>query len=154
MYYTVQIRLRTDEEQHQMLLTYEKIYLTALQNLIETMTKQKSRSFKSYDYPAAIEKSSQWMLYNTASKIAKAHRENRQGDYHRSGTWASNAFKIIDHYLFLDYGTDFPCRTGRYLLALNSRQQYQLQRGKQVRLDLVHDENCWYCNILMQVQDT
>ncbi|WP_416327175.1 hypothetical protein [[Eubacterium] hominis] len=155
MYYTVQIRLRTDEEQHQLLLAYEKIYVSALHDLIEKMVKRKKcLCFSAYRYPSSIDKSSQWMLYHMASKMAKSIQEKKKAVYHRSGTWTTSSFKIINDCLFLEYGNDFVCKTGRFLLAINSKQQYQLNNGKKLRLDLIHDENCWYCNILMQAKDT
>ena len=36
---------------------------------------------------------------------------------------------------------------------MNSKIERRLNKGKKMRLDLVHDENLWYCNILMQAED-
>ena len=78
MYYTVQIKLRTDEEQHEILQQYEYIYLSELQRLITKMVNlKKKQRFSSFQYSPCIEKSCRWMLYTVATKIATAKIENR-----------------------------------------------------------------------------
>ena len=138
MYYTVQIKLRTDEEQHEILQQYEYIYLSELQRLITKMVNlKKKQRFSSFQYSPCIEKSCRWMLYT----------------YNKSGTWSTNAFKIIHNDLFLSCGEGFPCKEIIIPLAMNSKIERRLNKGKKMRLDLVHDENLWYCNILMQAED-
>lgn len=154
MYYTVQIKLRTDEEQHEILQQYEYIYLSELQRLITKMVNlKKKQRFSSFQYSPCIEKSCRWMLYIVATKIATAKIENRTGTYNKSGTWSTNAFKIIHNDLFLSCGEGFPCKEIIIPLAMNSKIERRLNKGKKMRLDLVHDENLWYCNILMQAED-
>lgn len=155
MYYTVQIHLRIDDEQQQLLLAYEKEYLSALHELIEKMVSyKKEHRFSYYHYSRCIAKSSHWMLYNIASKMAKAKKQDKESVYHRSGTWSPGSFRIDDHALILQYGDGFICKEARFSIAINSKHQFQLQNGKKLRLDLAHDENCWYCNILMEAKDT
>ena len=154
MYYTVQIKLRTDEEQHEMLQQYEYIYLSELQRLIANMVNlKKKQRFSSFQYSSCIEKSCRWLLYSVASKIATAKIENRTSAYNKSGTWSTTAFKIIQNDLFLTCGDGFTCKEIIIPLAMNSKIERRLKKGKKMRLDLVHDENLWYCNILMQSTD-
>lgn len=154
MYYTVQIKLRTDEEQHEILQQYEYIYLSELQRLIANMVNlKKKQRFSSFQYSSCIEKSCRWLLYSVASKIATAKIENRTSAYNKSGTWSTTAFKIIQNDLFLTCGDGFPCKEIIIPLAMNSKIERRLKKGKKMRLDLVHDENLWYCNILMQSTD-
>lgn len=155
MYYTVQIHLRIDKEQQQVLLAYEKEYLKALEDLKDKMVShKKEHRFSYYHYSQCVVKSSHWMLYSIALKMAKAEKQNKKSVYRRSGTWSPNSFRISDHELILQYGDTFICKEAKFLVALNSKHQFQLQNGKKLRLDLVHDENCWYCNILMEAKDT
>lgn len=154
MYYTVQIKLRTDEEQHEILQQYEYIYLSELQRLISNMVNlKKKQRFSSFQYSSCIEKSCRWLLYSVASKMAAAKIENRTSAYNKSGTWSTTAFKIIQNDLFLTCGDGFPCKEIIIPLAMNSKIERRLKKGKKIRLDLVHDENLWYCNILMQSTD-
>lgn len=154
MYYTVQIKLRTDEEQHEILQQYEYIYLSELQRLIANMVNlKKKQRFSSFQYSSCIEKSCRWLLYSVASKMAAAKIENRISAYNKSGTWSTTAFKIIQNDLFLTCGDGFPCKEIIIPLAMNSKIERRLKKGKKIRLDLVHDENLWYCNILMQSTD-
>lgn len=154
MYYTVQINLRIDDKQQQLLLAYEKEYLSALHELIEKMSGyKKEHRFSYYQYSQCIAKSSQWMLYNIASKMSKAKKENKKSVYQRSGTWSPNSFKIVDRNLILLYGEGFICKEASFPIAINSKHQFQLQSGKTLRLDLAHDESCWYCNILMEAKE-
>lgn len=155
MYFTLQLRLRIDEEDRKELKMFEMVYLEELQQLISHMERLSlHHPFSFYTYSERIHKASHWAMYQIADKIAIAHKEKRQGSYARSGTWSPASYKIQNAMLYLQFGEQFQTAMGKYPLAMDEHQERLLRQGKHLRLDLTHDEYFWFCNIVILAKDT
>lgn len=155
MYYTLQLRLKTEKSEREVLSRYEAEYVKELERLIKRMKRLKlHHPYRFYDYSQQIPKASSWALYQIADKIAIAQKEQRQGSYSRSGTWSPADYHITNDLLHLTFGEAFLPKEGIYHLAIDKQSERRLHQGKQLRLDLTHDEHFWYCNILILVKDT
>lgn len=154
MYYTLQIRLKLSKQQRKELTKFETIYNEDLNRIVTQMdTTTRCYPYSYYHYAEEIHDKSCWSLYQMAVRMSKAHVEKRKASYNRSGTWATASYEITNDLLVLKFGKSFVIEKGCYILAMDKNQQRRLLEGKQRRLDLVHDEAYWYCNILMQIDE-
>lgn len=152
MYMTLKLRFKMNRETKKYLLAYETAYHNEILKLSNQLRKGERQiqklNFSTYFHPDA-----RWQLYKLALKYEQADRCQRKICYSRSSSWGGKAFRIMNNKINLFFGISFPVEMLAITIYANELELNRLQKGKLIRVDIVHDEKFWFGNFIIKYKD-
>lgn len=154
MYYTKKIRIKTNKQQKEDLLAYERIYHKEIHKITLLLCREnKFIKFENDLIDNQIADGSKWYIFQFAKMHKLQNKKGKKSCYGRSSTWHPTSFKIKDNFLHLYFGCDFPINQDSYELRPIENIQEDLSSLKILRLDIVHDERYFYANFLVSTNE-
>lgn len=154
MYYTKKIRIKTNKQQKEDLLAYERVYHREIHKITSLLCREnRFTKFENDLIDNRIADGSKWYIFQFAKMHKLQNKKGRKASYGRSSTWHPTSFRIIDNYLYLYFGDDFSISQDAYELRPIDNKQENLSSLKILRLDIVHDERYFYANFLVSTNE-
>lgn len=155
MYKTIKLRIRTDREIKRILLAYEEIYHSTLRKYVYHMISEgKQTQYESKRIHRAIPRESKWHLYQAACSRYAYFLKHQDWEFHKSSVWGQRNFTITQETLILYFGKGFIVEQLVLRWACEKVEWEKVKEGHICRMDIVHDAQYWFANILIQKPNT
>lgn len=151
MYKTLKVRIDADAEIKSKLLEYELLYHRALQHYVGVMIRRKKQvKFFQHSILYTIAKHSQYLLYKEACRRYAYFARHGCWEFTRSSIWSAQDVTLMHRCVILYFPDIFAMRMLKLPIACETEEWKVLDHQRIVRIDIVHDDSYWFCNIVYE----
>lgn len=151
MYKTLKVRIDADANIKSFLLQYEMIYHRALNHYVNVMIKKKKNvKYFMHSTMHAVAKHSRYLLYKEACRRYAYYEKHGSWQFVKSSVWGSGDL-IFDHRkVVLTFPDIFAYQLMSLPIACENEEWEHIEGKRIVRMDILHDESYWFCNIVYE----
>ncbi len=154
MYRTIKVRIKMSDVEKQYVEAYEAIFKEEIKHCIIQMQEcPLDIRYKTMQFSNFINKSNYWIIYKLALHMHRCISVGRSCHYGRSSSWSPKAIQMGMNHMILLYGEDFPIKWSTLTLMPLTDEFVEIKTNKLIRVDLIHKDNLWYANFLIQIQE-
>lgn len=152
MYKTLKVRIDADKDIKGFLLQYEMVYHRALQHYVNVMIKRKKEvKYFMHSVMHSIAKHSRYLLYREACRRYAYYQKHQTWQFVKSSVWSAQDFIIEERKIILFFPDIFAYQTMVLPIACEKEEWQNIEGKRIVKMDLLHDESYWFCNIVYEV---
>lgn len=154
MYTTIKIPLYINNMDKKELQEYEEIYHHQIEEIVAFFKlSQHASTYPYIDMDNRLAYHSKHNILKIACHLYEMRLKDEKSFYKKSSTWNKQSFRIRNNLLILEYGSAHHKKRGYYRMAMDTEHMRKLKRGEMIRLDIMHEYDCWYANITVKVND-
>lgn len=151
MYKTLKVRIDAEANVKSFLLQYEMVYHRALNHYVNVMIKRKKVvKYFIHSLLHSIAKHSRYLLYKEACRRYVYYEKHGTWQFIKSSIWGSEDVILDERKVILCFPNIFAYQTMVLNIACEKDEWDIIKEKRIVRIDILHDESYWFCNIVYE----